>query len=90
MTIFKCPHCRAEYELLDDSRLISGGELYNCQQCWKPIVKLEQLAPSLHFTPLKPEVSTPARLTAGVLTPPLDLENQKTWKNSKIGRDERS
>jgi len=35
MTIFKCPHCRAEYELLMTHISFRQRSYANCQRCWK-------------------------------------------------------
>lgn len=34
-TIFKCPHCRAEYELLMTNVSFRQRSYANCQRCWK-------------------------------------------------------
>ena len=57
MTIFKCPHCRAEYELLMTHISFRQRSYANCQQCWKPMYSWNS-SHVPHFTPLKPEVST--------------------------------
>jgi hypothetical protein len=35
MTIFKCPHCRAEYEMLMSYVSFRQRSYATCQVCWK-------------------------------------------------------
>jgi hypothetical protein len=35
MTIFKCPHCRAEYELIMTHISFRQRSYAHCQVCWK-------------------------------------------------------
>jgi len=37
MTIFKCPHCSAEYEMIITHISFRQVSYANCQLCWKPM-----------------------------------------------------
>jgi len=37
MTIFKCPHCSAEYEMIMTNISFRQLSYANCQVCWKPM-----------------------------------------------------
>ena len=37
MTIFKCPHCSAEYEMIMTHISFRQLSYANCQVCWKPM-----------------------------------------------------
>ena len=60
MTIFKCPHCRAEYELLMTYISFRQRSYANCQQCWKPMYSWNSSRVP-RFKPLKPALGTLAR-----------------------------
>ena len=60
MTIFKCPHCRAEYELLMTHISFRQRSYANCQQCWKPMYSWNSSRVP-RFTPLKPALGTLGR-----------------------------
>lgn len=57
MTIFKCPHCRAEYELLMTNVSYRQRSYANCQQCWKPMYSWNSSRVP-RFAPLKPAAGT--------------------------------
>jgi hypothetical protein len=37
MTIFRCPHCQTEYELIMTYISFRQRSYANCQFCWKPM-----------------------------------------------------
>jgi hypothetical protein len=60
MTIFKCPFCRTEYEMLISHISFRQRSYASCQQCWKPMYSWNSSrVPS--FRLLKPPDSTLGR-----------------------------
>jgi hypothetical protein len=61
MTIFKCPHCKAEYELIMSYISFRQRSYFNCQICWKTMYSWNSSRVP-HFTLLKKSDGTPARI----------------------------
>jgi predicted Zn finger-like uncharacterized protein len=55
MTIFKCPHCRAEYEILLTNVSFRHRSYAKCQQCWKTMYSWDS-----HRVPRFIELKDPA------------------------------
>ena len=61
MTIFKCPHCGAEYELIMTHITFRQRSYANCQVCWKAMYSWDSSRVP-RFKLLEKTDSTPTRM----------------------------
>ena len=60
MTIFKCPHCGAEYEMMMASLSFRQRSYAVCQKCWKTMYSWDS-ARVPRFTLCAPADASPAQ-----------------------------
>jgi predicted Zn finger-like uncharacterized protein len=60
MTLFKCPHCHAEYEMMMASLSFRQRSYAHCQKCWKTMYSWDS-ARVPRFTLRAPADTGPAR-----------------------------